>query len=125
MRTETRTVRIGENVGPIDWNYDFRSHFNSMGSPDHVRDEYCERAKRWLKRIESDFLAKIPIRVTNYGGSPRCGIHSVVDVGMYDGWPYWRPVPCVMVSTWLGGEWYTFDRITDVYPGASGWDTLR
>lgn len=26
MRFETRTIRIGERVGDIDWSYDFESH---------------------------------------------------------------------------------------------------
>lgn len=120
MRFETQTVRIGENVGPIDWTYDFRSHFNTYATSDAERDRICAQRVGWLRRIDQDVRAGNPIRATTDGGSPRCGIHRVIEVGMYDGWPYWRPVPCVQVRTYLGCEWYTFDRITDVYPGATG-----
>lgn len=124
MRTETRTVRIGENMGPIDWTYDFRAHFNTMGCSDERRDAECEKKKRWLKRVEDDFRAGVPIKVTTDGGSPRCGIYPVIDVGMYDGWPYWRPTPSVLVETHLGSEWYSFGMITDVYPSALGGQSL-
>ncbi len=123
MRTETRTVRIGENMGPIDWTYDFRSHFNNYGCSDAGRGESCERAKARLRLIEEHFREKKKVFATNYGGSPRCGIHLVVDIGMYDGWPWWRPVPAVQVRTYLGHEWYTFDGITDIYSEEQGLHT--
>lgn len=122
MKTQTRTIteRIGENMGAIDWSYDFRSHFDCMGTSSAGKDERCEQAKRWLKRVEAEWSAGHPVRVTNDGGSPRCAIYPVIDIGMYDGYPYWRPVPSVQVRTWAGAEWYSFDRITDVYLDESG-----
>lgn len=118
MRYETKTVRIGENTGPIDWSYDFRSHFDCMGASDEAKDATCEQKTRWLRRIEADVRDGVPVRVTNYGGWPRVGIYPVLEVGMYDGWPYWRPVPSVCVATRLGTEWYSFSAITDVYAGS-------
>jgi hypothetical protein len=117
MRTYSQIVRVGENMGPIDWNYQFRPHFDNMGTSEAGKDAACELAKRRLKIIEEMFLGMEDIRATNYGGSPRCGIYKVIDVGMYDGWPWWRPVPSVLVHTYLGSEWYTFCRITDIYRG--------
>lgn len=125
MRTETRTVRIGEYMGPIDWSYDFRSHFNSYGCSDAGRDEACEKAKRRLRVVLDRLEQKLPIFATNYGGSPRCGIYPVIQAGMYDGWPWWRPVPCIYVMSFLGGEWYTFDRITDIYESGTTWESIR
>jgi hypothetical protein len=125
MRFENQTVRIGENVGPIDWTYDFRSHFNSYATSDAERDRFCAESVGWLRRIEHDFLAGIPIRVTNYGGSPRCGLYRVIAVGMYDGWPWWRPVPSVQVQTHMGSDWYGFYSITDIFPGESGLERVR
>jgi hypothetical protein len=125
MRTETRTVRIGEKVGPVDWSYNFRQHFDCMGTSDAGKDEECERKKRWLKYIENAISEHRPVRVTNYGGWPRCAIYSVIDIGMYDGWPYWKPVPSVLVVTSMGQEWYSFSSITDVYPSDDdNWKTL-
>jgi hypothetical protein len=120
MRTETRTVQIGENMGPIDWSYDFRSHFASYITPD-----ICVARIAWLRRVEHDFRAGVPIRVTNDGGSPRCGIYPVIDVGMYDGWPHWKPVPSICVATHMGSTWYGFYSITNVYPGERGLEALR
>jgi len=56
MRTETRTVRIGEwvdGVSPEGW-------------------KYC---------------------------SSGFSIFSVVHIGMYDGWPFWKPTPAI---GWIG-----------------------
>ena len=116
MRTETRTVRIGEKVGPVHWSYNFRSHFDSMGCSEERKDERCERVTGWLRTIVEHLEAGKPIKATTYGGSPRCGIYPVVDVGMYDGWPYWRPTPSVLLQGPFGAEWATFSTITDIYP---------
>ncbi len=125
MRTETRTVCIGENVGPIDWAYDFRSHFNSLCTSDERRDEACARSVGWLRRIDADFRAGLPMRATTDGGWPRCGVRRVVDVGMYDGWPYWRPTPSVQIESPLGGaEWHAFSFLTNVYAGEDGSEAL-
>lgn len=125
MRTETREVNIGENTGPIDWSYPFRGHFDRYGSSDEQRDARCTRSIAWLKQIEQDFQVGRPIRVTADGGSPRCGIYPVVDVGMYDGWPFWKPTPSVQVRTHTGTDWYPFSSITNVYPGERGMEALR
>lgn len=113
MRTEKRTVRIGENVGPVDWSYDFRSHFTTMGTSEQGKDEACARSIAQLRTIVAAVDAGRPIHVTTDGGSPKGGYHPVGEVGMYDGWPYWRPVPSVFRITFLGGEWVSFRAITD------------
>lgn len=111
MRTETRTVRIGERVSDIDWSYDFRSHFDSMGCSVERRDERCAERVAQLGAVEAAFREGRKVEVTTDGGWPRVGWGVVLDVGMYDGWPYWRPVPCVLKTGTFGGEWCTFDRL--------------
>lgn len=111
MRTETRTVQIGERVGDVDWSYDFRSHFGNHG-PD-VADKRCKEAKDRLRAIEAAFRAGEPVEATTDGGWPRCGWGVVLDVGMYDGWPYWKPVPSVYTRGPLGGEWHSFVSLSD------------
>jgi hypothetical protein len=109
MKYKTVTVREGEYLGSVDWNYDFMSHFK-----DYCCDKelHCEEAVAKLK-----ILAENPdkYQATVDGGIPRVGWGDVVQVGMYDGWPYWRPVPSVCIKTWTGGhEWHSFDSITDI-----------
>lgn len=114
MRTETRTVRIGERVGDVDWLYDFRNHFNNLCTSDERRDEACEQAKDRLRKMEEAVKSGAEIRATTDGGWPRCGLNRVIDVGMYDGWPYWRPVPSVQTMGTLGTEWHSFSAITTI-----------
>lgn len=114
MKTRTVTESVGENMGPIDWSYDFLSHFDTLCANDAGKLRECEMAKERLRQIEQAFKAGKPIRATVYGGWPRCGLNVVVDVGMYDGWPFWRPVPSVQTKSWLGCEWHGFSFITDI-----------
>lgn len=114
MKTVTRTERIGERVSDIDWEYDFRSHFNNLCTSDAGKAEACDRQKQLLQTIEQRFLEKRTTLATTYGGWPRIGYHEVIDVGMYDGWPYWKPVPSVCLKGTLGAEWHAFSCITDI-----------
>ena len=111
MKSRTVVVHEGENLGPVDWSYDFRSHFNNICTSDAGRDEACEKAKDRLRLIEAN-----PDRyeVTTYGGWPRCGWGKVVAVCMYDGWPFWKPTPSVCHSGTLGCEWHAFSFITNL-----------
>jgi hypothetical protein len=61
MRTETRTVRIGEDVGPIDW-----SHPTAKDMPAIWRE---------AEEAPQDF---------EFGDYRR----SILRICMYDGWPY-------------------------------------
>lgn len=103
MKTIQRTERIGEYLGPVDWSYDFESHAKGM-SPSYVAE-----CKEKLKQLESgDWQA------TTDGGWPRVGWGRVVKVGMYDGWPFWKPVPSVCIHGTLGPEWHSFTMITSI-----------
>lgn len=107
MRTETRIVRIGEHLGPVDRSYDFDQHKSG--------DE-----KWWPKRVETfismleAFEAGTPILATTDGGVPRFGWGDLLEVGMYDGWPFWKPVPSFLISSSLGGaEWHWFGSLSE------------
>jgi len=98
MRTETRTVRVGEFLGPVDWDFDFG-----------VDDERVRR----LRDIEAGIARGETWQATTDGGWPRFGWGEVLAVGMYDGWPYWSPTPSVLISGHFGGEWSSWRAVTD------------
>ncbi len=109
MKTRMVEERIGENMGPIDWSFDFSEGFKSMCTSDERRHEYMERAKAELRKIEEAFRAGKRVRVRTSGDFS----YEVLDVGMYDGWPYWRPTPAVLCSSPLGGagDWQFYYSI--------------
>lgn len=109
MKTETVTVTRGEYLGPVDWDYDFNSHGRAGHNPEMIPHEVeqlrtladgIERGERW--------------EATTDGGWPRVGWGDVLQVGMYDGWPYWRPVPSVLKMGPLGPEWHSFLSISEI-----------
>jgi hypothetical protein len=111
MKTRNVTERIGECLGPVDWSHDFAQYFANWSIRD--KEQYVQRHVDWLRQI-----AESPdsYEVTTDGGCPKIGWHRVLDVGMYDGWPYWRPVPSVCLLGTLGAEWHAFHNITGVMP---------
>lgn len=115
MKFRTVTERIGELLGPVDWSYDFLSHFSGYSGD---KEAHCLKAVDRLRKIVDE-----PLRyeVTTDGGWPRFGWSDVIDVGMYDGWPYWRPVPSVCKRSPLGGcEWHAFHCITNIADKQTG-----
>lgn len=106
MKTYTTTVREGEYLGPVDWDYDFTSH--RMDSEEITR--YTEMLRTLVDGLdrEEEWLA------TTDGGWPRVGWNTVLRVGMYDGWPHWRPVPSVLKMGPLGPEWHPFYSISEI-----------
>lgn len=108
MKTKTVTVREGEYLGPVDWSYDFSQHdWKHSGG---TNPEKVERCVEMLRRLGSD----MQFEATTDGGWPRFGWGEVLEVGMYDGWPYWKPVPSVLIAGTLGATWHSFMSITDV-----------
>ena len=109
MRTYQVTHREGENMGPIDWNHDFWQHFNCYGSSNDTKREIMERAIENLFAVEHKFrLGKLlVVREGDYW-------HDLLDVGMYDGWPYWKPMPAILIRGPLGGgEWRHFPCVDE------------
>lgn len=98
MKTYTETRREGEYLGPIDW---------------AGRDAWCvqldDQQVGWLRAIEEK---PEEYEVTTDGGWPRVGWRRVIRVGMYDGWPYWKPGPALLVSGMFGSEWYWAGSLT-------------
>lgn len=100
MRTYTQTVRVGEDVGPIDWNHPMIAE---------VRERRGDNFIAMLREAEKEPNA---FKASDYGGDLFIGMHEVLAVCMYDGWPYWRPTPSVCVSGVLGAEWKSFGSLT-------------
>ena len=114
MRYKTVEVREGEMLGPVDWGYDFRQHFNNLCSPDAYKDQRCAESVERLRKVADNPDAFLV--VTSYADKQR----EVYAVGMYDGWPYWRPVPALLVGGTLGPEWHFFYDLYEVIPKPSG-----
>ena len=114
MKTRTTTVREGEKIGEVDWSYNFRSHFNNYCTTTAGQDAICEKSVQCFREVVEAFNAGKIVKTTTYGGWPRCGYSEVVDSGMYDGWPYWKPTPSVQVLNWDGStSWDCFSLLTD------------
>lgn len=109
MKYRTVQVREGELLGPVDYSYDFLSHFSGYCCDDAGKRELCDAAVKLLREIEAEPDAFL---VTTDGGWPRCGWRPVVAVGMYDGWPFWKPVPSIAAQGTFGVEWHNFAHIT-------------
>jgi hypothetical protein len=107
MQYRTVTERVGELLGPIDWSYDFHQH--DCGNPVRV-DECVEK----LRTLEAGIANGEQWQATTDGGWPRVGWGRVRAVGMYDGWPFWRPTPSVDIDGVFGGEWHYFGAVTDI-----------
>ena len=101
MKTRTVEIREGELLGPIDWRYDFESHDWNHGGG--TNPECVQQGISILWQIDAN---KGLSQVMLYDFW-----HTVVARGMYDGWPYWRPVPSVCLQTPLGVEWHSFVQL--------------
>lgn len=83
MRTETQTVRIGENIGPVDW-----THPIAKDMPPIWRDA----------EADPDAFTFSEYR------------RQIISICMYDGWPYWTPRPAVcFIGPLNSAEWSFFD----------------
>lgn len=111
MKFKTVVEREGELLGPVDWAYDFRSHFSNYCCSDERKAEYCARAVALLRRavemMEASASSEVEVRIHDYW-------KSLITIGMYDGWPYWKPTPALLVRGVLGSEWQFFYELTGV-----------
>lgn len=100
MKTKTITVREGELLGPIDWNFDFREFYKDIYpaacNGEKAHENHFQRAMAILRMLEAE---PDKYEATTDGGWPRCGWGSIAHVGMYDGWPYWKPTPSVFITS--------------------------
>lgn len=85
MRTRTVIERIGEDMGPVDW--------------DHPMAKDMPPIWREAEKAPKDFLF-------DYGFGGR----EIVSICMYDGWPYWKPTPAVCyIGPMNSPEWAHFN----------------
>lgn len=110
------SARHGECLGPVDWSYPFELHgWNHGGStnPRSVR-EGVEKLRSLVAADEAGRLGEW--EATTDGDWPRIGWGVVLPVGMFNGWPYRRPVPGVLIRTRLGAEWSSFTSLSSIRP---------
>jgi hypothetical protein len=102
MKYKTVNVCEGERLGDVPVEFDY--------------EPFC---KRFMGGRHQEMLAE---SITTYRdmlaayNENREGIiasegdfeHEVIDMGLYDGWPFWAPRPCYFWKTWAGGEWRNF-----------------
>jgi hypothetical protein len=85
MRTEICTVRIGENVGPVDWAHPLAANKPAI----------------WREAEKSP---------DEFSFDRGYGQRAILTICMYDGWPYWKPMPAVCYIGPLNrAEWAHFD----------------
>lgn len=109
MKTYQVTKHEGELLGPVDLRYDYRKHDWGKGNgginPRCSQEgwELIQKVKigDYVRLAHSDYLKR------------------VISVGMYDGWPLWKPTPAVYVDGNLGGEWRFFYDIREHHPKQS------
>lgn len=89
--------RVGEWVGPVDWTFDFAAAGWDRGGSHNPLLIPAEVQR--MRDVEAG-LARGERWMVNAHGTAR----RIIKVGMYDGWPYWRPVPTYLTETWMGGE---------------------
>jgi len=109
MKVRMVEVREGEFLGPIDWLFDFDSvkWGDGHGGANPVVVDHAVSVLREV--CVGDMIQG------SYGDEPR----RVLAVGMYDGWPHWKPFPSVLVETWSGSEWYGFTYLRSIVEKAS------
>ena len=100
MRTRTVIEYKGELLGPVDWSFDFSHGVASMCSGPEYKAERLTRYVELLWEIERRHLRgeQLDVCTNDYW-------HKLLHVGMYDGWPYWKPTPAVCVYGPLGPAW--------------------
>src|SRR5689334_16365310 len=95
MKTRMVEERIGEWLGPVDWSYEFDQH-SWVGRSGGVNPKCIAEGIAQLRRMEAEpgEWMYCPSGFTSF---------RVVEVGMYDGWPFWKPTPAIGYVGPLGG----------------------
>lgn len=83
MRTYEQTVRVGEDMGPVDW-----AHPMAADKPQTWRD---------AEQNPGDYVFSEYRR-------------PIISICMYDGWPYWVPTPAICyIGPLHSAEWAFFN----------------
>ena len=109
MRSYQMTHYEGELLGEIDWKHDFARAFDCCCSSSEHKTDMLFRAIENLWQVERLYKkdVRLQVRTGDYW-------HNLLSVGMYDGWPYWKPMPAIMVKGPLGsGEWKHFPCVDE------------
>ena len=120
MRTwkTVETHREGENMGPLDPNFDWMGDGCLFPNNPEIKKERFE----WMLEIEKEFRKgkRIHASYGDFGG-------EVLDIGMYDGWPYWTPTPAVLLDHWNKAHWEFWYEIHEfhILPGHSKGRSMR
>ena len=117
MRTHTVTKRVGEFLGPVDWSFGFAEAGKDMCScgSDVAHQEFMARALSCLHEAELALWEGYTV----YLNEGSLWNSKVLCVGMYDGWPFWKPYPFYCTETAAGADWrpwYNAKRIRIVSP---------
>lgn len=96
MRTWTETHRQGTDIGPIDWD-ESKWCVKLTQTQIGLLKALAESPDRYLARMRhSDLMVR------------------VLNVCMYDGWPYWQPGPAIQFAGPLGPEWHFADWLENI-----------
>jgi len=104
MKTRMVEERIGEYLGPIDWSYDFTQHDWGSGHGG-INPKIVAPAMELLRQLETPGRWQVMTHQI---------YREVIRVGMYDGWPFWKPTPSVQTRGPLGPEWTPFYNLQSV-----------
>ena len=91
-------VDVGTMVDGIDWSYDFSQGFASMCTNQERKDAARDRCIEFFRTLKSG---------DEFTSSGQFS-HKALTVGMYDGWPFWKPTPAVAYVGPLGRVEYDF-----------------
>ena len=91
MRTETHTVCVGEDVGPVDWD-----HPTAKDMPPIWREAEANPEAFTFSEYRRPILR----------------------ICMYDGWPYWTPTPAIQFIGPLNRAEWTFFNSYSVWPNS-------
>lgn len=112
MKSRTEVVWEGEKLGPIDWNHPFIDSFGNYCCNDEQKQKYCDEAVAHLRKVVEMFSEdgpRIQVQCSEYW-------YDVIDVGMYDGWPFWKPMPAVQTldNVFRTAKWDFFYELRGV-----------
>jgi len=107
MKTRTITVREGELLGPVD--FDHPSFAEITTSPERYHHEHVKLFREMCEGVARGETWE----ATTDSGWPKIGWGKVLEVGMWDGWPYWKPMPSFLLASHLGAGWHSWYVLAD------------
>jgi hypothetical protein len=116
MRVNDFGAHIRGKVAAIDYGHESLQYRGQQLGPEHHA-----RKVQALRDLEAALAHGGTARATTSGGEcARASLQMMIDVGMYDGWPYWSGYPSVCLTGPLGPEWQPFHMLTHYSVSGSG-----